>query len=51
MAELNKHKDLLSKLGRHKTGKGCLYINKFNDVDMMVLKELITTSVNKVKKM
>ena len=51
MAEINKYKDLLSILGKHKTGKGCLYINKLDDVEMKVLKELISTSVKKLKKM
>lgn len=32
---------ILSRLGRHKTGKSCLYINKLSDVDMEVLSELI----------
>lgn len=32
---------LLKKLGKHKTGKGCLYINKLAEVDMAVLKEII----------
>lgn len=32
---------LLKKLGKHKTGKGCLYINKLEDVDAAVLKEII----------
>lgn len=36
------HADLLSKLGKHKLGKGCLYINKLADVDLKVLNELIT---------
>ena len=49
MSYLEKHKDLLKKLGKHKTGKGCLYINKLVDVDMNVLKELITASVKKHK--
>ena len=49
MSYLKKHKDLLKKLGKHKTGKGCLYINKLDDVDMNVLKELITASVKKHK--
>ena len=40
---------LLSKLGKHKTGKGCLYINKLADVDLAVLKELIHNSVNKIQ--
>ncbi len=32
----------LKKLGKHKTGVGCLYINKLEDVDMKVLEKLIT---------
>ena len=32
----------LKKLGKHKTGGGCLYINKLADVDMKVLEKLIT---------
>jgi hypothetical protein len=35
---------LLSKLGKHSTGKGCLYIKRLSDVDVEVLKELIATS-------
>jgi len=31
----------LEKLGKHKTGQGCLYINKLDDVDLNVLEELI----------
>lgn len=31
----------LKKLGKHKTGVGCLYINKLDDVDMKVLEKLI----------
>lgn len=32
---------LLAKLGKHKLGKACLYINKLSDVDMDVLRELV----------
>ena len=39
--------DLMQKLGKHKTGKACLYINKLSDVDMGVLKELVQRTVNK----
>ena len=35
------HEKQLSKLGKHTTGKGCLYINKLADVDKEVLKEMI----------
>lgn len=37
--------ELLKKLGKHKTGKGCLYINRLEDVDKKVLSELIQKSV------
>lgn len=32
---------LLERLGRHKTGVGCLYINKLADVDIKILEKLI----------
>jgi hypothetical protein len=38
---VEKQQALLNKLGKHKTGKGCLYINKLEDVDLIVLKEII----------
>ena len=40
---------ILKKLGKYKTGKGCLYINKLEDVDTKVLSELITKSLKKSK--
>jgi hypothetical protein len=36
-----KQQELLKKLGKHKTGKGCLYINKLTDVDALVLKKMM----------
>lgn len=39
------YEDLLQKLGRHKTGKGCLYIKKLEDVDLAVLKALVERSI------
>jgi len=38
---VEKQQALLKKLGKHKTGKGCLYINKLEDVDLDILKEII----------
>ncbi|MBL4667818.1 MAG: DUF1801 domain-containing protein [Flavobacteriales bacterium] len=38
--DISKQQEMLDKLGKHKTGKGCLYINKLADVKMEVLKEL-----------
>ncbi len=37
----DKYVHLLERLGKHKTGKGCLYINKLSDVDTSVLERLI----------
>ncbi len=42
-------KDELSKLGKHTTGKGCLYIKSLNDVDISVLKKILTKSYRSVK--
>lgn len=49
MSGVQYHQDLLDKLGKHTTGKGCLYIKKLKDVDHEVLKELIKASVAKLK--
>jgi len=43
--DIKKHADALEKLGKHKTGVGCLYINKLEDVDLKVLKGMIETSL------
>jgi hypothetical protein len=40
-----KNTELLKKLGKHKTGGGCLYINKLADIDMKVLEKLIKFTV------
>ena len=41
---------LLGKLGKHKTGKSCLYLNKLTDVDEGVLRELVERSVAHMRK-
>ena len=43
--DIKKHADALKKLGKHKTGVGCLYINKLEDVDLKVLKGIIEASL------
>ena len=40
---------LLEKLGKNKTSKGCLYINKLSDIDLGVLKEIIKVSYEEAK--
>lgn len=42
--------DLFSKLGKHKTSKGCLYINKLSDVDESVLRKIIEKNLVEMKK-
>lgn len=49
MGGFDTEKELLEKLGKYKTGVGCLYIKKLDDVDKKVLKELVTASVEKMK--
>lgn len=44
---IKEHEAALKKLGKHKTGVGCLYINKLEDVDLKILKEMIEASVKK----
>jgi hypothetical protein len=41
---------LMSKLGRYKTGKSCLYIKRLSDIDEKVLKRLIVSSVEYMRK-
>lgn len=45
MPGFDEYEGLLNKLGKHKTGKACLYINKLADIDLTVLKELVAQSV------
>lgn len=46
MSGFDNYQNLLDKLGKHKTGKSCLYINKTEDVDMDVLRDLVKQSVD-----
>ena len=49
MGYLEFYTDILEKLGKHKHGKGCLYIKKLEDIDMEVLKTLISSSKQRLK--
>ncbi|MDZ4710246.1 MAG: DUF1801 domain-containing protein [Saprospiraceae bacterium] len=44
---IQEHDEALKKLGKHKTGVGCLYINKLTDINIQVLKEMIDTSAKR----
>ena len=41
---------LMKKLGKYKTGKSCLYINKLEDIDESILENLIDRSVKLMRK-
>lgn len=44
---IKEHADALEKLGKHKTGVGCLYINKLEEIDLEVLTVLINTAARR----
>lgn len=50
MCGLDKVKGELAKLGKHKTGGGCLYIKSLSDVNTAVLKRLLAKAFKEVKK-
>lgn len=45
MAGFNRFPELMQRLGKHKTGKSCLYVRKLEDLDGTVLRELVRGSV------
>ena len=48
MCGFKAHDALMNRLGKHKTGSSCLYINKLDDIDMEVLRELVRQSIEHV---
>jgi hypothetical protein len=48
MSGFGRYPELMKKLGKHKTGKGCLYLKKLDDVDQSTLKTLIKQSVKDI---
>lgn len=49
MAGFEGQEELLDQLGRHRIGKGCLYVKRLSDVDMKVLEKLVRASVKTIK--
>ena len=49
MTGFEKHQNLLKNLGKYKTGKSCLYVNKLKDINIQSLRELILKSVKHLK--
>lgn len=46
MAGFDQYEALMQKLGKYKTGKSCLYVNKLEELDLPTLKELVRQSVD-----
>ena len=44
-----KKEELLKKFGKHKTGKACVYIKKLEDIDIEILKKMVTNSIKHYK--
>jgi hypothetical protein len=49
-ADFDNREELLSKLGKHKTGKGCIYIQQLEDIDIGILIKMVKNSIEHKKK-
>lgn len=49
MSGFDEYEELLGKLGKHSTGKSCLYVKRLENIDLNVLKELVEKSVAHMK--
>ena len=47
-SEFKNREQLLAKFGKHKTAKACVYVKKMSDIDVEVLKEMVTNSVARI---
>ena len=50
MAEGEEQRSLLSKLGKHKMGKACLYFKQLADIDRSALEKLVVGSVAEIRR-
>ena len=50
MSGFRQYASLMKKLGKHTTGKSCLYIKRLDDIDLDVLEELVERSVRHVER-
>lgn len=50
MSGFREYNALMKKLGKHKTGKSCLYIKRLEDIDLNILEDLIERSVRHVER-
>ena len=51
MPGFRKYRELMQQLGKHRTGKSCLYIKRLSDVHVPTLKKIIRQSVKEMKQM
>ncbi|MBI4548431.1 MAG: DUF1801 domain-containing protein [Ignavibacteriae bacterium] len=49
-SNFDKREELLSKFGKHKTGKGCIYIQRLEDIDTSILTKMVKNSIEHRKK-
>lgn len=49
-SEFEHRDELLAKFGKHKTGKGCVYVQKLEDIDLNILNKMVKNSVASVRK-
>jgi hypothetical protein len=49
MSGLDRQQSILNRLGRYRTGKSCLYLERLSDIDLEVLKELVESSVRRME--
>jgi hypothetical protein len=49
MPEFEDYEGLMARLGKHRNGKSCLYLERLSDVDLGVLEELVAESVARVR--
>ena len=51
MAGVERHPELLEKVGKYKNGKSCFHIKKLDDVDRGILKQLMVASLEELEKL
>jgi hypothetical protein len=51
MGGFQSHRELMDRLGKFRTGKGCLYLKALDDVHLPTLKKLIQRSVKEIQKL
>jgi len=50
-ANFDQREELLKKFGKHKTGKGCIYIQKLEDIDTSILSKMVKNSIEHTKRL